>query len=220
MIKRLAIIFLISGALIAARADNVPVVSSATSTTNSTASATQNIDTNPLWAGALAGSSWVSYASTGNPSDSGFVTVPNGTAVTFTDTFTLTGSIQSAFLNVLADDTASVWVNGTELMAANLAGPYPVCAASGIGCLATTEGMFGSSQLLPYLQDGVNTIQFTVYQEGGTSYGLDYAGGVTTLAGTTLSDPPNDPPARTPEPSTLAMLGGGLIGLALLKIRK
>jgi PEP-CTERM motif len=215
MIRRLAIIFLISGALIAARADNVPVASSATSTTNSTASATQNIDTNPLWAGALAGSSWVSYASTGNPSDSGFVTVPKGTAVTFTDTFTLTGSIQSAFLNVLADDTASVWVNGTELMAANLTGPYPVCAASGIGCLATTEGMFGSSQLLPYLQDGVNTLQFTVYQEGGTSYGLDYAGGVTTLAATTLSAP-----ARTPEPSTLAMLSGGLIGLALLKIRK
>jgi PEP-CTERM motif len=215
MIKRLALIFLISGALVVAQADNVSLVSSATTTTNSTASPTQNIDTNPLWAGPLAGSSWVSFASTGNPSDSGFVAVPNGTAVTFTDTFSLSGTIQSAYLNVLADDTASVWVNGTELMAANLTGPYPVCAATGIGCLATTEGMFTNSQLAPYLQDGTNTVQFTVYQEGGGPYGLDYSGAVTTTA----ADPPNDP-VRTPEPSSVLLLGVGFSGLALLKLRR
>jgi len=215
MMKRLALIFLLSGALIAARADNVPLSSSATTTTNSTASPTQNIDTNPLWSGALAGSSWVSFASTGNPWDSGFVTVPNGTAVTFMDSFTLTGTIQSAFLNVLADDTASVWINGTQIMAADLTGPYPVCSATGIGCLATTEGMFGTTQLAPYLHDGTNTIQFTVYQEGGSSYGLDYSGGITTLA----ADPPNDP-VGTPEPGSMVLLGAGLFGLVLLKLRR
>jgi hypothetical protein len=217
MMKRLALLFFLSGALIAARADTVSLASSASTTTNNSGSPTQNIDTHPWWAGPLADSSWVSFASTGNPWDAGFVTVPNGTAVTFTDTFTLTGTIQSAFLNVLADDTASVWVNGTEIIAANLTGPYPVCAATGIGCLATTEGMFSSSQLAPYLQDGTNTIQFTVYQEGGSSYGLDYAGGVTTLA----SDPPNDPPAtKTPEPSSMVLLGASLFGVAILKLRK
>lgn len=193
----LLVVFLMSGVL--AKADSVSLFSSAATTTNNTASPTQNINPNGSWAGPLAGSNWVSFASTGSTSAPGFVTVPNGTAVTFTATFTLTGTVTSAILNVLADDTASVVVNGIQIFSANLTGPYPTCSAIAIGCLVSTEGTFTTSQLAPYLKNGVNTFQFKVYQEGGSSFGLDYAGAITTTS-------------TVPEPGTMLLLGTGLLG--------
>src|SRR5262249_34850485 len=125
--------FFVSGMLMVAKADPVSLFSSADSTTNNTASPTHDIDPSIAWAGPLAGSSWVSYASTSNPSDPGFVEVPNGTAVIFTATFTLTKPVASATLNVLADDTTNVVVNGTEIFPANLTGPNGVCSGIAIG---------------------------------------------------------------------------------------
>jgi hypothetical protein len=188
-----------------AKADSVSVFSSAGTTTNNSASPTQNIDMNPSWAGPLAGSSWVSYAPTGNPSDLGFVEVPHGRATIFTATFTLNDTVTSAVLNVLADDTTNVVVNGTQIFPANLTGPYPLCSTTAIGCLTSTEGTFTTSQLAPYLKDGVNNIQFTVYQEGGSSYGLDYAGVITT---------------SVPEPGTMLLLATSLLGVVGLAARK
>jgi hypothetical protein len=98
-------LFAASGFTLNARADSTSVVSS-TATTNSSGSATQVISPNPAWAAPLAGSSWISFTNTGDPSSAGFVVVPNGTAVTFTDTFNLTGTITGANLDVLADDTS------------------------------------------------------------------------------------------------------------------
>lgn len=201
----LAAMFCTSGLLVVAKADPVSVFSSAGTTTNNTASPTQNIDPVSLWAGPLAGSSWVSFAPTGFVSGPGFVEVPNGTAVIFTATFTLTEPVTSAILNVLADDTTNVVVNGTEIFPANLTGPYPVCAATAIGCLTSTEGHFTTSQLAPYLKDGVNNIQFTVYQEAGDGYGLDYAG---VINGT------------VPEPGTMLLLSTGLLGVVSLAARR
>jgi PEP-CTERM motif len=203
MLRKLAILVLASGCLMTAKADNTSLASSSTNTTNNSGSATQNIVGNAAWAGPLAGSSWVSFANTGDTSNPGFVVVPNGTAVTFSETFNLSGAITSANLNVLADDTSSVWINGTEIASANLGGSYPTCSSLPIGCLTGTEGIFTTAQLAPYLVDGSNTISFIVYQEAGSSYGLDYSGVIST-----------------PEPGSLILLGSGLCGLAAFGRRK
>jgi hypothetical protein len=119
--------------------------------------------------------------------------------VTFTDTFNLAGPATSGSLTVLADDTTSLVLNGTTIFAAALNGSYPTCSSKPIGCLTNTEGMFNFSQLQPYLKAGSNTLSFTVYQQAGSSYGLDYSG---TIA--------------TPEPGTFVLLTCGLIGLAII----
>jgi hypothetical protein len=213
MMKRMALLFVLGGMILsAAKADTITqIYSSATTTTNNSATQglpkagpTINIDQHPSWSAPLSGSNWVSFSTTGNPSDANFYTVPNGTAVTFAESFVLSGTITSAFLNVLADDTTSVVLNGTQIYGPDLTGPYPTCSITPIGCLNSTEGTFNSAALLPYLQDGMNTISFTVYQEGGSSYGLDYAGAITT---------------KTPEPGTMLLLGAGVVGLMLFKLR-
>ena len=66
-----------------------------------------DITKNPAWASPLAGSSWVSTASTGNPSAPGYVVFPNGTNILFAQSFFLDGLVDSASLSVLADDTAN-----------------------------------------------------------------------------------------------------------------
>jgi hypothetical protein len=197
----LAFAVLASGCFLTISADSTPIDSSAINTVNNSGSATQDITANPAWAAALPGSTWISFANTGNPSTPGFTTLPNGMNAIFSQTFNLSGTITAATLSVLADDTASVVVNGVTVYAAALGGSYPTCSSVQIGCLTATEGIFN---IAPYLVDGSNTISFDVFQENGSSYGLDYAGSVTT----------------TPEPGLLVMLSSGLVGLGFMQRRK
>lgn len=204
MLRKLALLLVAGSFLLSAKADTF-VASSAANTTNDSvtqglvnAGSTINVDPNPNWAAALPGSNWVSFTTTGNPSDAGFYVVPNGTSVTFTQTFTLTGSpVYGGTLSVMADDTTSVILNGTTIFSAALGGSYPTCSTVPVGCLTSTAAVI---DLTPYLgllnTDGTNTLSFQVYQENGSSFGLDYAGVI-----------------NTPEPGMLAMLGLGLVGL-------
>ncbi len=191
-------------------AGSLTLYSSAAETTNNSGSATLDISKNSAWAGPLPGSSWVSYVESGDPNAGGFVSPANGTMVTFTDTFTINGTPTDGLLNVLADDSSSVVLNGVTLVAeASQSGnTYRTCSDSGIGCLASTEG---NVDLTRALKQGVNTLSFSVAQRNSVSYGLDYAGTINYTAATQA--------AATPEPATFSLLGLPLIGL-FLKTRK
>ena len=214
MIRKLLLILPMSVLALTARADSVTtqIASSAATINNSIAlgipmaGPTQDIIGNQFWALPLANSSWISFADTGDTSKPGSYKVPNGTAVTFSETFDLFGVVSDASLTVLADDTTSVVLNGTTIFPANLGGSYPLCSSIPIGCLVSTEGSFDFSQLGPLLNsDGSNTISFTVYQEGDETFGLDYAGSFT---------------ATTPESGTLPLLSCGLAVLVLIIRRR
>jgi hypothetical protein len=204
MLKKLALIMIASGCLMTAKADTVALSSSAANTANNSGNPTQNIVPNPQWAAAISGSQWVSIAPTGDPSSPGYTVLPNGTAITFSQIFNLNNFVgyETGSVSVLADDTTNVAINGTEIYAANLGGQYPTCSSKPIGCLTTTEATIDLTPYAGLFHAGANTISFTVYQENMVSYGLDYAGMVST-----------------PEPGTLALLGSGLLGVFMMKRR-
>jgi hypothetical protein len=183
----------------------VALNSSAAETTNNTNSPTINIDLNPAWAPAMNGSSWVSNVHSGNPSDPGYVSPPNGTDVIFTDTFTINGTPTSGSVTVRADDTAAVFLNGVNIapFANTTNNTYYRCSDYPIGCSsANTATISLTAQLHP----GVNVLSFSVEQLHEVSFGLDYSGTVTYTPSTTA----------TPEPATFALLGLPLIALGLL----
>lgn len=156
----------------------------------------------PSWAAALPGSEWISYGSTGFHLDPGHFIPADGTVVTFTTEFMLSGAITAADLMVQVDDTASVTLNGHTLIAASITTGTP-CGGKPVGCVSSTEMIFPFASLEPYLTDGPNTLSFAVEMVRGESFGVDFAGTVDTTA--------------TPEPAPLAVIGAGLLALAALR---
>ena len=71
----------------------------------------------PTWHAALGSSEWVGSTATSGPD--GTVDPPKGTYV-YTTTFTA-DSTYSGTIDVLADDTTSVWLNGVEIASAGRA---------------------------------------------------------------------------------------------------
>lgn len=164
--------------------------------TNSMGSTIQ-IAPHPAWSNALGTSSWISFANTGNPNAPGYVEVSNGTVVNFFDHFTMSGNASSGWLEVMADDSTSVILNGVMLLheASTTNNHYRTCSDFGIGCL----GAYVIDLPQDLLKTGDNVLEFRVAQRAGSSFGLNYYGQITNV----------------PEPASLPLLIAGLAGLAV-----
>lgn len=178
-------------------AGTITLVSS-TSLTNNGSGSTYVITPDHVWAAPLAApngtaSSWVSDVTTTTKNS------PVGSIVIFTETFTLTGdpSLYIGSITVLADDSASVSLNGHQLRAVN-PNQGTNCANAPIGCLTSTQLTIA----LPSADfvAGANQLSFGVRQGvADTPFGLDFAGAVS----------------NAPEPGTLGAFGLGMLVLAI-----
>jgi hypothetical protein len=159
-----------------------------------------------LWAGPTANSTWVGFAPTAGPV--GTVN-PDYGYYTFTTTFTaLSSNPYSGSLSVMADDSAQVYLNGTLLVSFGTLGGDGHCADGMPDCLSTDIVPLSGLSLLSGVD--ANTLTFVVQQAGfgppggtGDPTGVDF--GATLSSGSPI-----------PEPSTLLLLGTGLIGLSAL----
>ena len=141
---------------------------------------------------------WVSYGDTGY---GGTTVAPwdfTNPLMTMTETF-LAGVGSILQLNVWADDTARIRLDGTQVFAPNFS--QNICANGVIGCEPGEQGILAYT----FTTAGVHTVAFDVYQIGtGTTtyanpFGLWYTGDVQTNA--------------VPEPSTLFLCATGLVSL-------
>jgi hypothetical protein len=186
------------------------------------------VTVSPAWAPNGTGYEWVSYAATGcntfvvltgictpgtynPPAATGNITltgdggVPSTPTAVFFNNFDLPGSDTfTGTLNVWADDTARVYLNGILLIDAN-PNPGSNCANAAIGCLPNMDAVLN---ITPYLQTGSNLLEIDAYQyAGGSPFGVMYDGTITATAA------PGDP---APEPASYVLMALGLAAIGIL----
>jgi hypothetical protein len=173
----------------------------AASTVNSGSNATFDISPGSAWHAATGNSSWVSFNAGTGPTSS--VVVPNGTYV-YDTTFNVSAAGGTGSLTILADDTVSIFLNNSLILAS--AGPmgpgnsYARCSDVGPTCITPLTFTFTG------LVAGLNELTFDVKQVNLANEGLDFSGSITD-------------PGSVPEPISLALFGTGMLGLVGLSRR-
>ncbi len=162
---------------------------------------------NPGWETAFACSQWISNANTGDPTSPGFVTVPNGTTVSFTSQVFINDPL-TAWLDFGADDTGQALINGVLVVdfATGVGNTYNHCSDFSPGCVGSTE--ISAFDILAFVHPGWNSIQLIAKQVNSSSFGVD-----GRVYGT-------DTVADTPEPGTWALMGVGLTMFGIIRKKK